>query len=276
MSEQYHRLQYEASLPYCGHVQSQVDWGIHCHDFYEVYMVTRGSCIHYVNGKEKILTRRNLTFIRPNDYHEGRKHISDEVVAVNIAMTIEEVEEKLELTPHERRVLLESSDPPSVMLSETAMEYLNEKMCRALAYEDDPEAKFRLLRRVMHLVVAELVYPSVESIEVPGWFSRMLIDYENEENKMGGLDDLVKYSGMSYSHVSHSFKKFMDMTPSEYIVNYRLRQVKRLLTETDREVIEICYACGFESSSYFYKVFRRNTGMTPSKYRKTFTNNIKD
>ena len=47
-----------------------------------------------------------------------------------------------------------------------------------------------------------------------------------------------------------------------------MERSQKLLLFSELSVNEICDAVGFEDQSYFVKVFRRYTGMTPGKYRK--------
>ena len=53
------------------------------------------------------------------------------------------------------------------------------------------------------------------------------------------------------------------------IVGKALRRADRLLATTEKTVAEIAYEVGFSSPSYFRRVFRKYTGMTPSAYRKS-------
>ena len=47
----------------------------------------------------------------------------------------------------------------------------------------------------------------------------------------------------------------------------RIEESKRLLANTDYSVIDISVAAGFEDQSYFSKVFKKYTGLTPKQYR---------
>ena len=60
----------------------------------------------------------------------------------------------------------------------------------------------------------------------------------------------------------------MRKTPFHYLLEFRVNQAKNLLVSGDEAVVEIALACGFESASYFNRVFRRCVGMTPSEFRR--------
>ena len=54
----------------------------------------------------------------------------------------------------------------------------------------------------------------------------------------------------------------------DYLIAYRVRTARKLLETTDRAITEIALACGFNSNSYFTKIFHRSCGKTPNTYRK--------
>jgi AraC-like DNA-binding protein len=63
------------------------------------------------------------------------------------------------------------------------------------------------------------------------------------------------------------FKRITRLTFTEFLNHYRISQAKRLLL-LDYNVSEACYACGFESLSYFNRSFRKVTGENPMAFRK--------
>ena len=56
-------------------------------------------------------------------------------------------------------------------------------------------------------------------------------------------------------------------TFKEYLSMVRVEESKRLLANTDYSLIDIAVATGFQDQSYFSKVFKRYTGLTPGQYR---------
>ncbi len=81
------------------------------------------------------------------------------------------------------------------------------------------------------------------------------------------LADLAQLLDMSQSHFSHLFKQSMGISPHQYLLQQRIERAKQLLKQTDRSVMEIALACGFDSHSHLSKQFRQLTGMTPKAYR---------
>ena len=73
---------------------------------------------------------------------------------------------------------------------------------------------------------------------------------------------------MSKSQLNRKVKFITGMSTSSYIKKSQLTYAQVLLRDADTPIGEIVQRCGFESGSYFTKVFRQKYGMTPSEYRK--------
>lgn len=84
------------------------------------------------------------------------------------------------------------------------------------------------------------------------------------------LDDLAELCAMSPSHFIRSFGKYLNRTPHEYLLAYRLQQSKLLLMTTNDSVEMIAEACGFNSASHFARAFRKSVGVSPTAFRTSF------
>ena len=81
------------------------------------------------------------------------------------------------------------------------------------------------------------------------------------------LEEIAAYVYLSGSHVSALFKKETGQTVSEYIHHIRIEKSKRLLREEGISIADAAAQCGFEDQSYFSRVFKKQTGISPKKYR---------
>lgn len=82
------------------------------------------------------------------------------------------------------------------------------------------------------------------------------------------LDELANYTNYSVAHISRIFKEMTNDTLVSYINEKRLQKAKGLLKE-EIPIKEIAMEIGFNNYSYFYKAFKRRTGMSPEDYRKS-------
>ncbi len=83
------------------------------------------------------------------------------------------------------------------------------------------------------------------------------------------LAKLSQMAGVSESTFRRLFKKQTGKSPNEFIRNQRLISAARLLLITDDYINDIAYEVGFEDVNYFIRVFKKNFGVSPRKYRMT-------
>jgi two-component system response regulator YesN len=72
---------------------------------------------------------------------------------------------------------------------------------------------------------------------------------------------------MSYSSLAKKMKLLEDESFIKCVNRVRTENAKKLLAITEKSITEISFECGFSSTSYFIKIFRELTGMTPKIYR---------
>lgn len=83
------------------------------------------------------------------------------------------------------------------------------------------------------------------------------------------LEQIASSVHLSPSHISGLFRKETGQTVSAYINFVRIEKSRQLLEATGLPIAEISSLCGFEEQSYFSRVFRQQTGLSPKKYRET-------
>ena len=80
--------------------------------------------------------------------------------------------------------------------------------------------------------------------------------------------DIAASAGVCERECFRCFRQELGTTPLATLTDFRLRRAAELLRETDRSVSDIAAACGFATSSYFGKVFRRRMNLSPLAYRR--------
>lgn len=85
--------------------------------------------------------------------------------------------------------------------------------------------------------------------------------------KMLVLQDIADHVGVSSYYLERLFKQETSETPRSYLEKIRVDKAVHLLKYTDQTNLEICFEVGFQSTSNFYRVFKRIHNCTPSEYR---------
>ena len=95
-----------------------------------------------------------------------------------------------------------------------------------------------------------------------------LVIRENIEVELD-LKKLATEFNFSYSYFRKMFKKHTGISPKQYHLQLKIFKAKELLLTTDKSVKEICFDLGFQSTSYFSRIFKQKTGTTPILLKQT-------
>ena len=90
---------------------------------------------------------------------------------------------------------------------------------------------------------------------------------ENSYHRKIELQEAADLCNLSKEAFCRYFKKMTKLTFTEFVNHYRIDIAKRLLLQ-GRQITDICFDCGFESISYFNRVFKRVTETNPLAFRK--------
>lgn len=76
--------------------------------------------------------------------------------------------------------------------------------------------------------------------------------------------------GLSYNYVCTLFRQATGITMKEYQLSIRIQKASRLLGETGKSVAEIAALTGFYDAFHFSKLFKREKGISPLKFREKY------
>ena len=82
------------------------------------------------------------------------------------------------------------------------------------------------------------------------------------------IGEMARECNVSESYLRRQFKLYSGMSPAKYVRMRKLMTAKNLLRYSDMSLKEISDRLLFDDASYFCRIFRQETGMTPSQYRK--------
>ena len=103
--------------------------------------------------------------------------------------------------------------------------------------------------------------PGFKLKQITGWMAEHAAEDFN-------LDQLAAQAGLSKFHFHRLFKNAMGMSTSHYHVNLRMDSARRLLRETKQSIVAVALEVGYTNPSHFAQLFRRETGLSPSDYRR--------
>ncbi|WP_336779956.1 AraC family transcriptional regulator [Paenibacillus illinoisensis] len=126
----------------------------------------------------------------------------------------------------------------------------------------------KFMELLFHL--AEANTNLLQQLLYPHPTERSQIEQVVEENVTNpvSIEDLAYLSGRSLSTFKREFRTLHNSSPLKWIRNRRLDLASQLLLESTQSVTDICFACGFENTTHFSKVFKMRFDLSPTEYRR--------
>lgn len=243
----------------------------HFHDHYELY--------YQIIGERYFFIKDRFYYIRPGDFVIIAKNEIHKTVTANqnlyrrmlinfktsfiadILNTIDDID--LSNLFQKSHIIRINNDDEN---------YINKLLYKMLdVYEHKPSGykSFLKLQLVNILVYINNCKPyDSEGLKFPNAQYNKISEYINQNyNKKLTLDHLSEKFNMSPYYLSRTFKDVLDITFVEYLNFTRISASKKLILDTDLSMTEIAFEVGFDSSTYFTKVFKSITNITPLKYK---------
>lgn len=81
------------------------------------------------------------------------------------------------------------------------------------------------------------------------------------------INDIASYIGINRSYLTNIFKRNLNISPQEFLVNYKIDKACELLNNTDLSIKAIAASVGYADPLTFSKIFKKFTGNSPKSYR---------
>ena len=102
--------------------------------------------------------------------------------------------------------------------------------------------------------------------EIPAIIHNVIRYVRDNYQTIMGIDEIAGRFYINRDYLTRVFSKYTGMTVHDYIRIIRINRARAMLADK-KGVTETAYACGFNSTSYFIRVFSKSVGMTPAKFR---------
>ena len=112
------------------------------------------------------------------------------------------------------------------------------------------------------------VLPQIPDTEKQNQVKSMLSYIHRNYSEKITLAEISREASVSTREANRIFQKAIRQTPFDYLMHYRLEQVRELLERSGLSITEISYRCGFTDSAYMGKQFRKIFGESPGEYRR--------
>lgn len=255
---------------------------LHWHEDLQFTLVTKGHLILHVDGNAHELYTRDAVFINSGYLHmtsnlsTGGEYISFNFPSRFLSFFFGSNIEQNYVLPFTSNYRF----PSKLFRSKNGWEEILIQKLEQLAslyssdiyardYEITLKASEIWLYMIRHLKDG-LPSPNHMVIRNQEKMQSMLSFIHNNYDKDISLNDIAASAHVSTGECCRAFKKVLHITPYGYLLQFRILKSADLLKETNLTVSEIAGATGFNDSSHFIQLFRRQMHQTPGAYRLQF------
>ncbi len=242
----------------------------HIHREFEFLVVTKGKGVLYIEDEKFEIEAGEGVFINSEQLHVGIKTDEERAEFFAVVFSPEIFGDFAADAVVQKYVVpvLEKSILPKVKIEKSVVE----KLCEIRHCKSELKIKSMLFNLWDECVDGAEKRENEKRAKNVEEIKRVMEYIEKNCEKEITLEALAQCVNMSRGYLCREFKKVVHMTPFEYLTQLRIDKGCEMLKRTDMPICEIAEKCGFNSFSYFTKVFRERMGCPPKKYRQTVEN----
>lgn len=242
---------------------------LHWHEEYEFIMLEKGSARCVINGEMIELTENKALLLHSGDLHAIHSDTNAKVIAIVASSTLWEDEIFSSLFSQPVRF-------QSVFTQHDALDHaVIDLLKQIVAIYSDKNYGYGFMLKAKFLELFSLLITNKRftlsqksALNLPSELKRLMNYVHEHYAEKISLGTLSSISFYSQTYIIKLFKRYTNLTPAEYIIQYRLEIAKEKLRQTDKSNLDIALCCGFNSETYFIRAFKKIYGITPYAYRK--------
>ncbi len=246
----------------------------HTHNYCELYFYIEGSCSYMVENGYFDMPYGTVIFTRPGELH----CVQIDEPCLYRRYYYELPPDALAFLGSEHmRCFLERpfGKRNSLILPREIMDQCVEKLTRdiELCRSKSPDARSVALADFLYILYEiNRVFDQNDNIDMPMRRNALMsqtLEYINSHlGEIGSTSDIASALYVSREYLSRTFTRYAKLTLSKYLTLKRIETAKSLI-HSGVPPMRAGEECGFHDYSYFIKIFRAETGMTPYEYRKS-------
>lgn len=239
-------------------------FGLHWHDYIELELIVGGGGQQQLNGRQYTLKRGSLCLLRFTDFHD----LTPEPELKILNLSVDE-----SFLPKELLARLHSPKALVFQLKEAQTQTLESllSLCMEENAQERPDAEYlqHLLSCVLLCALRLVPEETVGDRKAKTPIGEALLYLQMHFRENPGLSKLAAIAHYNKSHFSTAFHRQTGLTYTQYLNKLKTDYAKTLLLSTGLGITEVWHECGFTSHSNFLRLFREETGLSPTAYRKS-------
>ena len=241
-------------------------------EFFDILFVFEGKMFIWEDGQEHAISQGEFLILKPDTEHYGSRPYHESTLYYwlhfqatgNFFQTVEQ-QQFMAVTGHKN--LLSLPKKGAILHAHLILEQLKE-LDNLRSYSNIINKHEQQI--IFQQLIAKLSYHNNDtpSHQVDNVAKETACYLEHNFRQEISYQQLSQYFNFTSTYITRCFKKIYQMTPLDYLNKIRLEEAKFHLRNTDFTVVQIAFDVGFNSNSYFSRLFAKEFGMSPLQYRK--------
>ena len=245
---------------------------MHYHTAYELYYTVEGERDYFVGDRHFKLNKRDLLFIPAGTFHRTAGKGATRFLVYFSRRYVEcffRPEVLQRLIPDEPFVFSskgKTAEQIHTILSDLLLEFNEQEQDETK--KDELKLAGDLFRLLLLLATEENLYVPTHEDRLSQVLRYINLNFATIEN----LEEVASQFFVSKYHLCHMFKEHLGVSLVTYLNTIRIQAACKMLQDERLSTAQVAGACGFNSTSYFCKVFKDEKGVSPGKYLKQHEN----
>ncbi|WP_409344531.1 AraC family transcriptional regulator [Paenibacillus sp. MBLB4367] len=260
----------------------------HSHDYIQIWYVNKGEFIHCINNQKYKMVKGNLFVIPPFAIHRVECLPGKELEIIGCEFTPNFINDRYRQSPVkndffdyaylEQFLTAEDKVKPKITLtgsidhqvSQLLYGMLEEYTARDSYYELMIKGSLlKLLSVIIRAYREDAVKEMGDKADKYRPLIKAAIDYMHQHyDQEIRLDQMCKITMLSKTYFCDLFKHLTGKTFNDYLINLRIKKSTELLVQANLTITDVCFQVGFNDLTYFSRIFKKHTGISPSYYKK--------
>jgi AraC-like DNA-binding protein len=247
----------------------------HRHSYYEILFVEEGEGFHEIDFHSYSIQGAGMHFLTPGQVHLLTFSSSFQGYIVAFSEEFYTFYNPVNQPLSQLPFFQPARRQPIIFLSETEKRYFHNILENMVLDHLEKDTDQTLIGRYLGLLLQKCAVLSQNQSQpqeqitqtVPELVGKFQELVEKNFRQMHEVQQYANALAVSPDYLSKITKKFLGTPSQEYILDKLLLEAKRLLVFTHLSSKEIAYHIHLDDPSYFSRIFKKKTGLTPNEYR---------
>lgn len=254
----------------------------HWHEDVEFIVVLQGEMTYFVNGETYLLTKGMGIFVNSGQLHYGFSQSGKDCEFIVLLFHPKLLSTNAYIESEYILPVINNGNCPHIVFNPInpwkaeSIQLIKDIFMTCQLKEKGYELRVQSLLFSIWLVLYNNLLNMDNSLEKIDFTElKAMIGYIQENySKKISLEEISKSGTVSRSKCCKLFKDTLQLSPIQYLNNFRLEKSMELLKDHSHSIVDVAHECGFSGASYYTELFHREIGVTPSEFRLNFNSNV--